>query len=411
VVVVSENKPLGHPRALFTSESVTEGHPDKVCDQVSDAILDAFLTLDPEARVAVETLATAGRLIVAGEATSNSLVEVREIARAVIRDIGYTRSAYGFDYLNNAIQVWLHPQSGEINACVTKATDSEPGAAPSTPEEDEGAGDQGMMIGYACDETPELMPLPIMLAHHLARQLAAVRKDGTLSYLRPDGKTQVTVDYASDQTPRVDTVVIAAQHDPEVCEVDVTRDIEEKVVKPVFQEARVGAPARVRVNTSGRFTFGGPAADTGLTGRKIISDTYGGMARHGGGSFSGKDPTKVDRSGAYAARYVAKNVVAAGLARKFEVQVAYAIGEKRPVSIFADTFGTAAPGVSEDLIRRLIVEHFDLNPGGIVRTLDLKRPIYRNLSVYGHFGRSPEEAPWERVDKLEILRRAAGLER
>lgn len=398
------------PKALFTSESVTEGHPDKICDQIADAILDAHLAGDPFSRVAVEAMAAAGVVVLAGEVTSCQDVDVRRVARDVVREIGYTDGDFGFDYRSCGILVSLQEQSPDIKCGVDRALEArmlELKDADQASLEEIGAGDQGIMMGFACNETPELMPVPIMLAHGLCHRLAEVRKDGTLPYLRPDGKSQVSVEYHYGKPVRVDTVVMAAQHNPDVEYGVLVGGITEQVIRQVIPGTMLDSRSTFYVNPTGRFVQGGPAADTGLTGRKIISDTYGGLARHGGGSFSGKDPTKVDRSGAYAARYVAKNVVAAGLADRCEVQIAYAIGVAKPVSILVETFGTGK--VSGEAILDLIDLHFDLRPARIIQQLDLRRPIYRNLSVYGHFGRSPAVAPWEAVDKAAELRTAAGM--
>jgi S-adenosylmethionine synthetase len=394
------------PTHFHTSESVTEGHPDKLCDQISDAILDAMLTDDPDARVACETTATTGLVLVCGEITTSTYVEIPDIVRAVVKDIGYTSSEYGFDWETCGVIVSIKGQSRDIAQGVDKSLDvREEGI------EDEvakiGAGDQGMMVGFACRETPELMPLPIMLAHRLVRRLADVRKDGLLPWLRPDGKSQVTVQYANGDPVRVDTVVISAQHDPGIDYHRIKNEIIEAVIRDVIPGHLLDAHTHYYVNPTGRFVIGGPMGDAGLTGRKIIVDTYGGSARHGGGAFSGKDPTKVDRSGAYAARYVAKNIVAAGLAERCEIQISYAIGVAHPTSLAIETFGTNA--VPDSQILELVREHFDLRPGAIIRDLRLKRPIYRPTAAYGHFGREDIDAPWEATDKAEALRAAAGL--
>ncbi|MGQ9497450.1 MAG: methionine adenosyltransferase [Desulfotomaculales bacterium] len=394
-------------RHLFTSESVTEGHPDKVADQISDAVLDAILTKDPMARVACEVLVTTGLVLVAGEITTECYVDIPAIVRKTVRDIGYTRAKYGFDADTCAVLTSIDEQSPDIAMGVNEAWEVKSGEALEDLFSRIGAGDQGMMVGYATDETPELMPLPITLAHRLARRLAEVRKQGIVWYLRPDGKTQVTVEYEENRPVRVNTIVVAAQHHPEVDLDTIREDIRTHVIEAVVPAELLDRETRILVNPTGRFVLGGPQADCGLTGRKIIVDTYGGWARHGGGCFSGKDPTKVDRSASYAARYVAKNVVAAGLASRCEIQVAYAIGVARPVSIRVDTFGTAA--VPEEKIARLVREHFDLRPAAIIHHLDLRRPIYRQTAVYGHFGRPDLDLPWERTDKAEILRAEAGL--
>ncbi len=388
---------------LFTSESVTEGHPDKMCDQISDAILDAILRDDPDARVACETATTTGLVLVLGEITTDTYIDFQAIVRDTVREIGYTRADYGFDYQTCGTLVSVKGQSPDIAQGVDAALDARDDGSAS----ELGAGDQGMMFGFACRETPELMPLPIAMAHRMARQLAASRKSGQLPYLRPDGKTQITVEYRKGTPVAVRTVVVSAQHDPDV-DVDRLRDdITEAVVLPTIPwELRQSDPI-VHVNPTGRFVTGGPMGDAGLTGRKIIVDSYGGMARHGGGAFSGKDPTKVDRSAAYAARWVAKNVVAAGLAKRFEIEVAYGIGIARPISLTVESFGTGT--IPDEKIQRLVERHFDLRPAAIIEALDLRRPIYRQTAAYGHFGREDLDLPWERTDKAADLAADAGL--
>lgn len=396
------------PQLFLTSESVTEGHPDKICDQISDAILDCFLELDPRARVACETATTTGLVVVLGEVTTRAeFVDVQDIVRRVVRDIGYTHSDYGFDANTCGVMVALHGQSPDIAQGVDRALEAKTGEMSEAEVEAVGAGDQGMMFGFACNESPELMPLSISLAHRLSRRLAEVRKSGQIPYLRPDGKSQVTVEYEHGLPRRVDTVLISTQHEPQISQEKIRQDVEQYVIRAVIPAELLDDQTKIFVNPTGRFVVGGPMGDSGLTGRKIIVDTYGGIARHGGGAFSGKDPTKVDRSAAYAARYVAKNVVAAGLADRFEIQLSYAIGVAHPLSISFETFGTGK--VADEVITRLIDEYFDLRPGAIIRDLDLRRPIYRDTAAYGHFGREDIDAPWEKTDKADLLRRAAEL--
>lgn len=394
-------------RTLFTSESVTEGHPDKVADQISDAILDAILSKDPYGRVAVETLVTTGLIMIAGEITTDCYVDIPKLARETVSEIGYTRAKFGFDAETCAVLTSLDEQSGDIALGVDKAYEAKMGTMTEEDIESLGAGDQGMMFGYASNETDELMPMPIHLAHKLAYRLAQVRKEKILPYLRPDGKTQVTIEYENDLPKRADTIVIACQHHPDVDRATLEKDILEKVIKPIVPAQMLDENTRYLVNPTGRFVIGGPQGDSGLTGRKIIVDTYGGMARHGGGAFSGKDPTKVDRSAGYAARYVAKNIVAAGIADRCEIQIAYAIGVAQPLSVRVETFGTAK--IAEEKIAALVAKNFDLRPGAIIRDLQLRRPIYKKTAAYGHFGRNDPDLTWERTDKAEILRQQAGL--
>ena len=386
-------------RILFTSESVTEGHPDKICDKISDALLDEFLRQDPMSRVACETCCTTGLVMVMGEITTNAYVDIQGVVRETVRKIGYDRAKYGFDCDSCAVLNSIHEQSPDIALGVDKSLEAKNGEADKF---DIGAGDQGLMFGYACNETPELMPLPISLAHALAKKLTAVRKDGVLSYLRPDGKTQVTVEYVDGKPLRVDTVVISSQHSADVELSQIREDIIREVINTTVPAELLDAETKIYVNPTGRFVVGGPAGDTGLTGRKIIVDTYGGYSRHGGGAFSGKDPTKVDRSASYAARYVAKNIVAAGLADKCEVQAAYAIGVAKPVSVLIDTFGTAK--VDEARISAAVSKHVDLRPAAIIEKFELRRPIYSELAAYGHMGREDLSAPWEKTNLVDTLR-------
>ena len=387
---------------LFTSASVTEGHPDKICDQISDAVMDAILAKDPQARVACETTCTTGMVYIMGEISTTCYVDIPKIARQVIRDIGYTRAKYGFDADTCGVISNIDEQSADIALGVDNSLETKTGAE--TDEFVTGAGDQGMMFGFACNETPELMPMAISLAHKLAKRLAQVRKDGTLAYLRPDGKTQVTVEYVDDKPSRIDTIVISNQHSPDVSTEQIRADILEYVVKPIVPAELLDDQTKYFVNPTGRFVVGGPQGDSGLTGRKIIVDTYGGYGRHGGGAFSGKDPTKVDRSAAYAARYVAKNIVAAGLANKCEIQLAYAIGVAHPVSINVNTFGTGK--VEDEVLAKAVEKVFDLRPDAIIHMLDLRRPIYRQLAAYGHFGREELGVAWEKTDRTDALLKA-----
>ncbi|MEI2617043.1 MAG: methionine adenosyltransferase [Thermomicrobiales bacterium] len=393
------------PQVFFTSESVTEGHPDKLCDQISDAILDEILAKDNRARVACETATTTGLVLVFGEITTKTYVDIPKIVREVVKDIGYTSDSYGFDANTCGVMTSISEQSTDIQGAVDDSLETRSGEQQDTRDR-VGAGDQGMMIGFACDETPELMPLPISLAHHLTRRLAGARRDGSLPFLRPDGKSQVTIEYEHGIAKRVDTVLISTQHDKDVTERDVRDGVIEEVIHHVIPAEMFDAKTKILVNPSGRFVIGGPMGDAGLTGRKIIVDTYGGMARHGGGAFSGKDPTKVDRSGAYAARYVAKNIVAAGLAQRCELQISYAIGVAHPLSYHIETFGTGV--ISDERLGALVMDMFDLRPLAIIEDLDLMRPIYRQVAAYGHFGRPDLDLPWERTDLAEALREAAG---
>ena len=391
-------------RILFTSESVTEGHPDKICDQISDAILDEMLKQDPMSRVACETCCTTGLVMVMGEITTHAYVDIQKVVRETIREIGYDRAKYGFDCDTCGVMVTLDEQSGDIAMGVDKALEAKENKMSDAELDAIGAGDQGMMFGYASNETEEYMPYPIAMAHKLARQLSKVRKDGTLTYLRPDGKTQVTVEYDEKGTPfRLDAVVLSTQHDENVSQEQIHKDIKKYVFDPIIPENMVDENTKFYINPTGRFVIGGPHGDSGLTGRKIIVDTYGGYARHGGGAFSGKDCTKVDRSAAYAARYVAKNIVAAGLADKCEIQLSYAIGVAHPTSVAVDTFGTGK--LKDEELMEIIRENFDLRPAGIIKMLDLRRPIYKQTAAYGHFGRNDLDLPWEKLDKVEVLKK------
>jgi S-adenosylmethionine synthetase len=399
------------PKSFFTSESVTEGHPDKLCDQISDGVLDALLAKDPMSRVACETATTTGLILVAGEISTEAYVDIPGIVRETVKKIGYVDARYGFDFRTCGVTTAIGQQSPDIDMGVSQSREHKDRLSDDDLEKI-GAGDQGMVIGFACNETPEYMPTPISLAHKLTRRLAAVRREawasaGQMAYLRPDGKSQVTVQYDRGRPVRIEAIVVSTQHAEEVTQEQIRADVLEHIIRPVIPAELLDEQTKYYVNPTGRFVVGGPMGDAGLTGRKIIVDTYGGMARHGGGAFSGKDPTKVDRSGAYAARYIAKNIVAAGLADRFEIQVAYAIGVARPLAIFVETFGTGK--VSDEILTQLVSEHFDLRPAGIIQTLDLRRPIYQQTAAYGHFGRTDVDLPWERLDKVAALRQAVGV--
>jgi S-adenosylmethionine synthetase len=398
---------MNSSKLMFTSESVTEGHPDKMCDQISDSVLDACLEQDPRSRVACETAVKTGFVLLLGEITTQANINYDELVRKTVVEIGYDRAKYGFDGTTCGVQVAIAQQSGDIAIGVDQALEAKTGEMTETEIDTIGAGDQGMMFGYACNETPTLLPMPIFLAHKLTRRLAEVRKQKILEWVRPDGKSQVTVEYEYGQPKRVDTVLISTQHSPDVEYDELRHDVIEQVIKPVLPQDMIDSKLKIYINPTGRFVIGGPMGDAGVTGRKIIVDTYGGMGRHGGGAFSGKDPTKVDRSAAYAARWAAKNIVAGGLADRCEIQVAYAIGVAHPLSINVETFGTGK--IADEKISKLIDEHFDLRPGAIIRDLDLRTPIYRRTAAYGHFGRDDVDFPWERTNKAEALRVAAGL--
>jgi S-adenosylmethionine synthetase len=395
------------PQLMFTSESVTEGHPDKICDQISDAVLDACLEQDPVSRVACETATKTGYVMLLGEITTRAQINFDELVRKAILEIGYDDSAKGLDGNTCGVLISIARQSGDIALGVDKALEAKIGEMSESEVESIGAGDQGMMFGFACNETEQLMPMPIYLAHKLSRRLAELRKSGTLPWLRPDGKSQVTVEYSHGKPRRIDTVLVSTQHSPDMSQADIREQVMEHIIMPSMPEGMVDQAMKVFVNPTGRFVIGGPQGDAGVTGRKIIVDTYGGMGRHGGGSFSGKDPTKVDRSAAYAARYAAKNIVAAGIAERVEIQVAYAIGVARPLSVNVETFGTGK--IADDLTAKIVLDYFDLRPGAIIRDLGLRKPIYRKTAAYGHFGRDDIEFPWERTDKAAALKQAAGL--
>ncbi|MDX2075686.1 MAG: methionine adenosyltransferase [bacterium] len=398
---------MSAPQYFYTSESVSEGHPDKMCDQISDAVLDAILEQDPMARVACETSTTTGVVFVFGEISTRAYVDIEKLVRETVTNIGYTRGKYGFDAETCAVMVSIKEQSPDIAQGVDKALEIRQGDLSDAEIDATGAGDQGMMIGFACDETPEFMPLTIALSHKLVRRLTEARKSGEIEWLRPDAKSQVTVEYAYGKPKRVDTIVVSTQHAPEVSQAEIRATVIDRIIKRVVPAELIDAETRIFVNPTGRFVTGGPMGDAGLTGRKIIVDTYGGVARHGGGAFSGKDPTKVDRSAAYMARYISKNIVAAGLATRFELQVSYAIGVSHPTSLAVETFGTGV--IEDEKIVALIRKHFDMRPAAIIRDLDLRRPIYKQVAAYGHFGREDLNVPWERTDKAEILRKEAGL--
>lgn len=398
---------MNSPRLLFTSESVTEGHPDKLCDQISDGVLDACLEQDPYSRVACETATKTGFVMLLGEITSRANINIDELVRKIVTEIGYDSSEKGFDGNTCGVQLAIAKQSGDIAMGVDKALEAKAGEMTEAEVEAIGAGDQGMMFGFACNETAQLMPMPIYLAHNLTRRLSEVRKAGTLPWLRPDGKAQVTVEYSYGKPKRVDTVLVSTQHAPDISHAEIVESVTEHIIMPILPEDMVDDQMKIYINPTGRFVIGGPQGDAGVTGRKIIVDTYGGMGRHGGGAFSGKDPTKVDRSAAYAARWAAKNVVAAGLADRVEIQVAYAIGVAHPLSVNVETFGTGK--IADEDIARIVSENFDLRPGAIIRDLDLRRPIYRQTAAYGHFGRDDLNLPWEQTNRVEILRKAAGL--